>query len=116
MSRAHSGQGAVIPTCAEGDGERPFVVTVIAQRADRCGYRCGFVWAASEDEAIGRFMRFVQADNPGWTVSTPAALHITSENLEGARRRHSPQTPPASSVGTERSEVDKNPDNQEGET
>jgi len=74
--------------------ERPFVVTVIAQSATKAGYRCGFVWARSEDEAIGRFVRFAEAENPGWTISTPAALHITDENLQSAYERHS--TTPAS--------------------
>lgn len=72
----------------EVDGERPFVVTVCAEKGNQVGYRVGFVWAATEDEAVGRWMRYATADNPGWTISTPAALHINEETLAAARERH----------------------------
>lgn len=74
----------------EIDGERPFVVTVIAERPGNVGYRTGIIWAATEDEAVGRWMRFATDENPGWTISTPAAIHITADNLERARERHRP--------------------------
>lgn len=72
----------------ENESENVYVVTVIAEKPGKVGYRTGIVIAHSEAEAIGKWVTYTQNHNPEWTISTPSVLHINNETISLARERH----------------------------
>lgn len=69
------------PLYLEGQEAAPavrgnFVVTVIAEKAQRMGFRSIILHALNEDEAIGKAMRAFADVAPGWVFSKPAVLSV----------------------------------------
>lgn len=76
----------VMAPVSQPDDTRVFVVTALAEGADKIGWRSVLVSAANEDEAVGIGLRHFQAKEPSVRFNIPGALEVTATRQSGGDR------------------------------